>query len=350
MTQIAAPVPTAEEAAAIAAAIEALWPRPAAVDHRSAGATAVVEVQRPVVEPADPAPARPSLDLTSGEPGRRWMLPPGVALELTTVTTDSATFHDGASAVVVAGLEPASTYEHAGIAFTTLPQPGRPAALPLRHRQRRALRRGGGRADRRQRPRSDQAGAAGQPAVPRGDEPRRRRRDARRRTRGAAGRGVRQGRPDRRRSTRRVRRVRGLLPDGLRSPGSTSCAATTTASGVSTDYAGDKWIELPGVDVALLDTCVPHEPGGDLGGDQIDWLDAARGGGDRPGRRHGPPPAVVHRFDRRPRLRPLRPGQPGARRAVHATARRRRLHRRPRPSPPRADGRRPACRASTSAA
>ncbi len=39
-------------------------------------------------------------------------------------------------------------------------------------------------------------------------------------------------------------------------------------------YAGDSWIELPGVAVALLDTTVPHYASGSLSPNQIDWLDA----------------------------------------------------------------------------
>ena len=37
----------------------------------------------------------------------------------------------------------------------------------------------------------------------------------------------------------------------------TSCAATMTPTGARTEYAGDEWIELPGVAIALLDTAIP---------------------------------------------------------------------------------------------
>ncbi len=40
------------------------------------------------------------------------------------------------------------------------------------------------------------------------------------------------------------------------------------------DYAGDQWLELPGVAVALLDTTIPHAPSGHLSPEQLDWLDA----------------------------------------------------------------------------
>jgi len=39
-------------------------------------------------------------------------------------------------------------------------------------------------------------------------------------------------------------------------------------------YAGDEWIELPGVAVALLDTAVPGSTAGRLTTAQLDWLDA----------------------------------------------------------------------------
>jgi len=41
-----------------------------------------------------------------------------------------------------------------------------------------------------------------------------------------------------------------------------------------TVHAGDKWIELPGVAVALLDTAIPTETTGMITGEQIEWLDA----------------------------------------------------------------------------
>jgi Icc protein len=40
------------------------------------------------------------------------------------------------------------------------------------------------------------------------------------------------------------------------------------------EYAGDEWIDLPGVAVALVDTAVPYRPSGHLTPAQIDWLDA----------------------------------------------------------------------------
>lgn len=40
------------------------------------------------------------------------------------------------------------------------------------------------------------------------------------------------------------------------------------------DYAGDRWIELPGVVVALLDTAIPGATTGEIETEQLDWLDA----------------------------------------------------------------------------
>lgn len=39
-------------------------------------------------------------------------------------------------------------------------------------------------------------------------------------------------------------------------------------------YAGDQWIELPGVAVALLDTTIPLSTTGSVSAEQLDWLDA----------------------------------------------------------------------------
>jgi 3',5'-cyclic-AMP phosphodiesterase len=49
-----------------------------------------------------------------------------------------------------------------------------------------------------------------------------------------------------------------------------------------TEYAGDRWIELPGVAIALLDTVIPEHTTGNLTADQLDWLDAHAAESDRP--------------------------------------------------------------------
>ena len=40
------------------------------------------------------------------------------------------------------------------------------------------------------------------------------------------------------------------------------------------EYAGDEWIELPGLAVALLDTVIPEVDTGTISDDQLDWLEA----------------------------------------------------------------------------
>lgn len=40
------------------------------------------------------------------------------------------------------------------------------------------------------------------------------------------------------------------------------------------DHDGDRWVELDGVAVALLDTVIPEASSGRLSADQLDWLDA----------------------------------------------------------------------------
>ncbi len=49
-----------------------------------------------------------------------------------------------------------------------------------------------------------------------------------------------------------------------------------------TRYAGDQWIELPGVTVALLDTVIPKSSTGGLRPEQLEWLDDMVVAADRP--------------------------------------------------------------------
>lgn len=49
-----------------------------------------------------------------------------------------------------------------------------------------------------------------------------------------------------------------------------------------TAYAGDHWIELPGVAIALVDTVIPHGTTGAINSDQLDWIDAHVANADRP--------------------------------------------------------------------
>jgi len=48
------------------------------------------------------------------------------------------------------------------------------------------------------------------------------------------------------------------------------------------EYAGDRWIELPGVAIALMDTTIPRHSTGHLDDAQLDWLDAHAATADRP--------------------------------------------------------------------
>jgi 3',5'-cyclic AMP phosphodiesterase CpdA len=47
-------------------------------------------------------------------------------------------------------------------------------------------------------------------------------------------------------------------------------------------YAGDTWIELPGVAIALLDTAIPRQTTGTIRAEQLEWLDAHAAQADRP--------------------------------------------------------------------
>lgn len=47
-------------------------------------------------------------------------------------------------------------------------------------------------------------------------------------------------------------------------------------------YAGDQWIELPGIAVALLDTVIPEQTTGDLRAEQFEWLEDRLADTDRP--------------------------------------------------------------------
>ena len=59
-----------------------------------------------------------------------------------------------------------------------------------------------------------------------------------------------------------------------------------------TAYAGDHWIEMPGVHVALLDTTVPGSTTGWISHEQLEWLETQAAESRRPGDRDGSPPAV----------------------------------------------------------
>ena len=48
------------------------------------------------------------------------------------------------------------------------------------------------------------------------------------------------------------------------------------------EYAGDQWIDLPGVAIALLDTVQPEFTPGSLSAEQLEWLDTRAAEADRP--------------------------------------------------------------------
>ena len=61
--------------------------------------------------------------------------------------------------------------------------------------------------------------------------------------------------------------------DDVRRSICTWCAATTTRYRGQSEYAGDQWIDLPGVSIALLDTVVPERTHGTIAAPQLEWLD-----------------------------------------------------------------------------
>ena len=111
------PAPTDEEAAAIVAAVELLWPRQRG--GRAVAAAVGVEVQRSLVDPADPAAARPPVDVAVGALD---------AVEASAARADDRVdderdvpprYRGGGRRRTRAG----DAYEHHGIAYTTLPRP-----------------------------------------------------------------------------------------------------------------------------------------------------------------------------------------------------------------------------------
>lgn len=192
-----------------------------------------------------------------------------VAAELTTVTDDSATFHDATSVEHVTGLEPDAEHERLGIAFRTLPTP--PGTLRCRLGTVNDVHFGeveAGRIDdiplgpvRRAAPgdppypETMNHGAAAEMAatdlaavIVKGDLSA----DGTPEEFAAFEACYRQPFGD------RLHVARGNH-DAYRGQG---------------DYAGDEWIELPGLAVALLDTALPTKSSGHLTAEQLDWLDA----------------------------------------------------------------------------
>jgi Icc protein len=195
-------------------------------------------------------------------------------LELTTVSTVAATFHEATTATVIGDLLPRSEYEHRGVRFTTLQRP--PGELRCRLATVNDVHFG--------------EIEAGRLAASDLGPIQRRRPDA-------------TPYPDLMNGVAIAELVASESTDGplaavivkgdLTSEGTAEefaafeqCYRPSLGDRLhvvrgnhdayrgQTDYAGDSWIELPGVAVAVLDTVVPYHSGGGLGPDQLDWLDA----------------------------------------------------------------------------
>jgi 3',5'-cyclic AMP phosphodiesterase CpdA len=197
----------------------------------------------------------------------------GPPIELTTVTTDSATFHRGTDVTVVDGLQPATAYRRFGIAYATLPlPPGRlrcrlatvndvhfgeieagrvgdsehgpilraaAGATPYPVVMNRAAAAELGAAD------DDGAFAA---VIAKGDL-------------------TSVGAPEQFSAFEDC--YRAPFGDRLHAVrGNHDCLAGQDA------YSGDEWIALDGVAIAVLDTAIPGFDHGRIGDEQLEWLDA----------------------------------------------------------------------------
>jgi predicted phosphodiesterase len=218
----------------------------------------------------DDAGAAPEVDplVTRGRRAGEFDASP--RLELTTVTTHSATFHEGSTVEVVDGLEPASEHAHRGITFRTLPRPAgelrcRIATVnDIHFGEVEAGRLGGSDLGPIQR-------------VPEGADPY----------------------PEvmNRATVAEIAEsgpvaaviVKGDITDDGQDEEFAAFEAcyrppfghrlhvvrgNHDAYRGQERYAGDEWIELPGVAVALIDTVTPFHTGGNVRSEQADWLDA----------------------------------------------------------------------------
>jgi 3',5'-cyclic AMP phosphodiesterase CpdA len=192
-----------------------------------------------------------------------------VAVELTTVSEDAATFHDGTLVEVVEDLESDREYERHGVRFRTLPRPG--GVLRCRFGTVNDVHFGEVEAGR-----IDESDLGPVIRVEPGAEPYPETMNRAAVAEMAAADLV-------------AVVVKGdLTDDGQPEEFAAfeSCYRTVfderlhvvrgnhDAFRGQTEYAGDEWIELPGVAVALLDTTVPRSASGNLSAEQLDWLDA----------------------------------------------------------------------------
>ena len=193
-----------------------------------------------------------------------------MAVELTTVADDAATFHDGTIVDHLAGLASDHEYEYDGISFRTLPRPS--GALQCRIGTVNDVHFGeveAGRID----DHTDgpvRRAAPGEPAYPETMN------QAAAAEMVAAGVTAVIAKGDL--STDGTREEFAAFEHCYREPFGDRLFAVRgnhDAYRGQHDYAGDQWIELPGVNVALLDTVLPERSTGHLRPEQIDWLDAA---------------------------------------------------------------------------
>ena len=194
-----------------------------------------------------------------------------MAVELTTVADDAATFHDGTSFEHLGGLEPDAAHEHTGISFRTLPRPS--GELRCRIGTVNDVHFGEVEAGRIDDVHTDGPIMRVEP----GEEP-----YPETMNRAAV-------------AELAAARVDAVIVKGDLTNLGTQAELDEFAAcyepafgdrlhvvrgnhdamaGVEA-YTGDRWIDLPGVAVALLDTVRPGHENGRLTAAQIDWLDAA---------------------------------------------------------------------------
>ncbi len=191
-------------------------------------------------------------------------------LELTTVTTDRAVFHEGTEVDVVDGLVPGAQYEHRGFRFRTLPRP----AGELRTRIATVNDVHFGEVEAGRLGSSDLGpiervpeGAPPYPEVMNGAAVAE---IVAAETFGAVvvkGDVTSDGRPEEFAAFEAC--YRPPFGDRLH-----VVRGNHDAYRGQDVYAGDHWIELPGIAIAVIDTVTPCHTGGRLLAEQVDWLDA----------------------------------------------------------------------------
>ena len=190
-------------------------------------------------------------------------------VELTTVADDAATFHDGTTVDHLAGLEPDHDYAYDGIAFRTLPRPA--GALRCRIGTVNDVHFGeveAGRID----DHTDgpiRRAAPGEPPYPETMN------HAAAAEMAAAGLAAVIVKGDL--STDGTPEEFAAFEHCYREPFGDRLYVVRgnhDAYRGQHEYAGDQWIELPGVNVALLDTVAPRAQHRPPAAEQIDWLDA----------------------------------------------------------------------------